>query len=126
MDDISQRVDNLEREHNSLVAIVVGDAIDRDGGLKAVVREQGQQIVALRKDFEDEVDHVQHYLDVERKDDCLGLKELERRDTLDGEETEVTVAKINMKAYVIAAMIPSTITAILMFIQMFFGKGSPQ
>lgn len=84
-----------------VAGVVWGDMVKRDNGLRGRVLA----LEAYRKEAEDEVnalgDRLRHYLDAERRETCLGLAELARREAAgdeEEEETEVEVAKIQAGA----------------------------
>lgn len=128
------RIKNLEVSTREIGSALWGDDVRRDNGLRSEVREYGRKIAEMEEFMRTTEATWQHYIDFERANTCVGLAALAKAeegissadDDDEEEETEVTVAKINMKAYVLAAMIPSTITAILMVVQMLFKVGSTQ
>jgi len=69
--------------------------VNKDNGLKSEVVKNTQQITDL-------LQTLRHYIDAEREETCIGLKELARRDAfkaeIEEEVTEVQVAKINAGA----------------------------
>ena len=107
--DALARLTALERDNlkirglaGELAGVVWGDMVKRDNGLRA-------RVIALEayKERADEADddlreRLRHYLDAERRETCIGLAELARREPAKDQEeeevTEVTVATIQAQA----------------------------
>lgn len=128
--ETERRLSDLEALTREQGSALWGDNVRRDNGVRSKVQAHDAAISSLQEQMLTIKSEWRHYIDVGRKESCEGLKALAqfeaKADDDEEEETEVTVAKINMKAYVLAAMIPSTITAILMAVQMLFKVGSTQ
>lgn len=119
----------LAREQGSALW---GDNTRRDNGLRSDVRKIEDKVGELEVAHRTIVETWRHYRDVERAQTCEGLKALaayKQTGAEEGEEeSEVTVAKIQMKGYVLAAMIPSTISAIVAIVTLYITltKGGTQ
>lgn len=102
-----------------VAAVLWGDDVTRSNGLRSVVQAQGEKIGELEVAQRTIVETWHHYQDAERGDTCLGLKALAQYEQ-EGqeaarEETPVQVAKFNMKAAIIVALVaavPSTLVAV--------------
>lgn len=103
--DALARLSNSEREIlkvrgllAEVAGVVWGDMVKRDNGLRA--RTIALEAYKTRaEEADDELrEQIRHYLDAERRETCIGLAELARReaekDQEEGEVTEVTVATI--------------------------------
>lgn len=99
--DALARLTTLERDNlkirglvGEVAGVVWGDMVKRDNGLRSKVAKLETKFEAI----DDIEDRIRHYLDAERRETCIGLAELARRDEAEdqeeGEETEVTVATI--------------------------------
>jgi hypothetical protein len=100
-----EQIGKLEAAHRELAADYWGP--DRSNGRRSQVSEHEDRLDNLEE-------RAAHYLDAERQETCLGLAEFALRDQeTAGEDTQVKVASISMKGVVLAAAIPSTISALV-------------
>lgn len=99
--DALARLTALERDNlkirglvGEVAGVVWGDMVKRDNGLRARVTK----LEAKCETIDAIEDRIRHYLDAERRETCIGLAELARREAAQGQEeeevTEVTVATI--------------------------------
>ncbi len=69
--------------------------VNKDNGIKS-------EVLANTKDIQRIRERLQHYIDAERKETCIGLMEFNKRDAfkaeIDEEVVEVQTAEINAKA----------------------------
>lgn len=114
--DALARLSNTEREIlkvrgllAEVAGVVWGDMVKRNNGLRSRIKdlEANQDEAAARMDaIEDGIEIAKakfyHYIEVERHNDCLGIKALakykECQEKEDREETDVKVAKIKAEA----------------------------
>ena len=115
--DIEARRDiaKLWTSLRELSSVVWGDNVTRDNGLRSEVREQEERLKAVELVVRNLIQDLKHYKDREREETCIGLKALkehkEEEISLYEEDNEVTKAKINLWGVVLAASIPSLISA---------------
>jgi hypothetical protein len=104
-----QQLAKLWTAHRELSTVVWGDDKMRDNGLRSRIKdlEANQDEAAVRMDaIEDGIEIAKakfyHYIEVERHNDCLGIKALEKykecQEEQDREETDVKVATIKAEA----------------------------
>lgn len=98
----------------SLEIVLIGT--DGRNGLRSDVRELHVRVEKLEDDLAKAISDVQHYIEVERHDDCLGKKALAEHIEDHKEDANVQVAKLTGAAQIKQAFInaiPSVLTIIL-------------
>ena len=114
-------IDNEARERVAEVAAVLwGDDRTRDNGVRSVVKSHEERLRVLEEHDIELESRLQHYLDAERADTCLGLAALARHEAAEGqlyeegqeEDASMKIAAMNgrteekkMKWQVVAALI---------------------
>lgn len=114
-DPVDRNTAKLWTAHRELAVVVWGDDVTRDNGIRSVVKKHEERITVLEEDQRELRGELRHYLDKERPETCYGLAALEEHKkeeiSLYEEDNEVTKAKINLWGVVLAASIPSLVSA---------------
>lgn len=103
--DAMARLTALERDNlkirglaGEIAGVVWGDMVKRDNGLRARTGSLELRCRQAEEELDDLRERLRHYLDAERRETCIGLAELARRESAKDQEeeevTEVTVATI--------------------------------
>lgn len=93
----------LWTELREVQAVLWGDNVRRDDGLKKVLLSLEARLGTLESVVRDLQDRMRHYIDAERAETCLGLAALAKHEAADGElyaesieeDKDVKIATIN-------------------------------
>ena len=87
--------------------------VDKTNGLKSEVLANTKAIQTIRE-------RLQHYIDAEREETCVGMREFRKRDEfaaeISEEVTEVKVAEINANAHKDVGKLQATVSLIKEFL----------
>ena len=83
--------------------------VNKDNGIKS-------EVLANTKDIQRIRERLQHYIDAERKETCIGLMEFNKRDAfkaeINEEVVEVKVAEINANAHKDVGKLQATVSVV--------------